>query len=122
MGSHTSINTVLLLYISASCNWSLRKVNKGNIRGRILWLRSRFVRAGLFLHNQLKEFRGLISIKFSDRVYACGFISVLRLHRSHVAVAWVWIGYNIMKLKKREINTRYNPRYVNIVTYVHFTD
>merc|ERR1712042_399321 len=30
------INTVLLLYISASCNWSLRKVNTGNIRRRMV--------------------------------------------------------------------------------------
>jgi len=26
------------------------------------------------------------------------------------------------KLKKREVMARYNPRYVNMVTYVHFTD
>jgi len=50
-------------------------------------LRTSFVRAGLFLKNQLKEFRGLIPIKFSDSVYACRFISVLGLHRSHVIVA-----------------------------------
>ena len=80
------------------------------------------MRARLFLYNQVKEFRRLIPIKFSDSVYACGFISVLRLHRSHVAVAWLWIRYNIVKLFKREVNIRYNPRYVNIVTYVHFTD
>jgi len=30
--------------------------------------------------------------------------------------------YNMVKLKKGEVITRYNPRYVNIVTYVHFTD
>lgn len=59
-----------------------------NIGRRIVWLRSRFVRARVFLKNQVSEFGGLIPMKFSDSVYACRFISVLGLHGSHVRVAW----------------------------------
>jgi len=28
----------------------------------------------------------------------------------------------MVKLRKGEVNINYNPRFVNIVTYVHFTD
>ncbi len=75
-----------------------------------------------FLLNQYWEFSALMTMKFSDSVYSCRTMSVLGLHRSHVFFAWLWIRYNISMRVQRKIRPTYNPGYVNMVTYIHFTD
>lgn len=116
------VNTFLLLYMSVSANWSLRKVNRGSISGAMLWLRIAFLMSTRFLVNQYMEFTALLVLKFQDSVFSCSMMSVLGLHGSHVFVAWVWIIYNWSMAAKGCMTLGGSPRYANIVTYIHFTD
>lgn len=83
------INTLLLVYISTAANWTVRKVNMRKVRGGIVFLIGAMIMATGFLFNQFNEFRALLTMKFSDSIFSCRMMSVLGLHGSHVAFAWL---------------------------------
>ena len=118
----TSINTLILVLSSFTCEFALLSLTKhGRRAGVFLWLLATFILGAAFLGLQVHEY---MIVGFTPQTTSVGaiFFSLTGLHGLHVFVGLLLLGLGMIRALRGRWSTDRHVGLLGISVYWHFVD
>jgi cytochrome o ubiquinol oxidase subunit 3 len=118
------LETMVLLFSSATCGISVLSAVVGKKQRAILWLAVTFLLGASFVATELNEFHDLVHQGFSWKksAFLSSFFTLVGTHGLHVSVGLLWSGVLMVQIYLQGIVSDTFRRLVAFSLFWHFLD
>ncbi len=122
--SHVFIETLLLLFSSASCGQVMLAVHRGAKEAVLGWLVVTFLLGLGFVAMEIHEFHGMIAAGHGPQrsAFLSAFFTLVGTHGTHVSLGLVWMLVMMLQVATKGLSTPVQSRLLRLSMFWHFLD